>query len=109
MKINIAKLTALCGMIILSGCASPDMVERKKLGDENMTCNQIENEIAQCEKSRNELNKEKGVNGRNVGAALFFWPALIATHSNVNDAMKALDDRKAHLVELYSKKKCCAK
>lgn len=63
-------------------------------------------EIKEMEKARKDLSAEKGVTGTNVAAAVFFWPALIETHSNVNDAVRALDHRKSHLVDIYNRKNC---
>ena len=94
---------------LLSACACPDVVETKKLGDENLPCHQLYSEINEVEKARKEIGGEKGVTGKNVAAVLFFWPALIATHSNVNDAMRALDERRNHLISIYNQKGCVNK
>lgn len=93
-------------LALLSACACPDVVETKKIGDQSLSCEQLQTEIEEVETARKELSSEKGVTGTNVAAAVFFWPALIATHSNVNDAMRALNERKSHLVEIYNKKAC---
>ena len=100
------KFIALSFVVLLSACCCPDVVETKKLGDENMSCQALQTEIKEIEKARQDLSAEKGVTGTNVAAAVFFWPALIATHSNVNDAVRALDNRKSHLVDIYNKKNC---
>ncbi|MGV8947995.1 MAG: hypothetical protein ACOH2E_01305 [Candidatus Paracaedibacter sp.] len=102
----IKKIYALAFITLLSGCCCPDVVETKKLGDESMSCQQLLTEMKEIENARKELGSEKGVTGKNVAAAVFFWPALIATHSNVNDAVRALDQRKSHLMEVYNKKSC---
>ncbi len=78
----------------------------QKLGDEKMSCQEIIVEMKEIENARKELSSEKGVTGKNVAAVVFFWPALIATHSNVNDAMRALNERKNHLMDIYNKKGC---
>lgn len=98
-------LTASLVLGLLTGCSCPDIVDTREIGDDRKTCAQLNQEIENCSKSKKELESEKGFTGKNVTAALFFWPALIATHSNVNDAVKALDDRKNHLMDIY-KKKC---
>lgn len=103
------KLYTLLFIALLSGCCCPDMVETKKLGDEKMSCQELIVEMKEIERARKELAGEKGVTGKNVAAVLFFWPALIATHSNVNDAVQALDHRKNHLMEIYNKKGCQSK
>jgi hypothetical protein len=71
-----------------------------------VSCQALTTEIKDIERARQDIASEKGVTGKNAAAVLFFWPALIATHSNVNDALRALDHRKSHLVDIYNNKKC---
>ncbi|MCA0370835.1 MAG: hypothetical protein LCH26_07010 [Proteobacteria bacterium] len=104
MRLNI--IAATCALALLTGCACPDIVNTREIGDEQMSCEQLAQEIEKCKNAKKELDDEKGFTGKNTAAALFFWPALIATHSNVNDALKALNDRQDHLVNLHAKK-CC--
>ncbi|WP_032112409.1 hypothetical protein [Candidatus Paracaedibacter symbiosus] len=101
------KLGATMGIIFaLSGCACPDIIEPTKVTDQSLDCGQLRAEMEHCEKARREVQAEKGATGTNVAAAIFFWPGLIATHMNVNDAIKALDERKANLNTIYQTKKC---
>lgn len=105
------KKSVLCGLLavsLLGGCACPEVVSVVNPGDENMTCKQLKDEIDTLDKARRDLAAEKGVTGKNVAAALFFWPALIATHSNVSDAQRAVDERKSRLVKIYENKRCTA-
>jgi hypothetical protein len=102
-KVTLAALTAVS---FLTGCASPEIISTRQPGDEGMTCAQLKDEIEKLDKSRRDLAAEKGCTGTNVAAALFFWPALIATHSNVNDAMRAVNERKDHLTKMYENKRC---
>lgn len=103
LKVISASLT----LAILTGCACPDIVNTREVGDENKTCAELSQEIEKCKEAKKEVESEKGFTGKNTAAVLFFWPALIATHSNVNDALKALNDRQDHLTALHQKK-CCA-
>lgn len=93
---------------LLTGCACPDKVDVRQIGDEQKTCAQLTQEIEQCSEAKKEVEGEKGFTGKNVAAVVFFWPALIATHMNVNDATKALDQRMNHLVGIYKNKGCSA-
>lgn len=97
-------LSAFLTLGLLTGCACPDIVDTREMGDDKKTCTQLNQEIEQCSKTKKELENEKGLTGKNITAALFFWPALIATQSNVNNSIKALDDRKNHLLDIYQKK-----
>ena len=93
---------------ILSGCATPHVVQSVKTTDISMNCRQLEMEMSEADRLREAAEKEKGMTGTNVAAVLFFWPAMIGTYSNANQAMAAADTRKAHLMGIYSQKKCGA-
>lgn len=103
---KVLSVVSLTTTLALSGCATPHVVETTKTTDPLLNCNQIELEMAEADRFRSEAQKEKGVTGTNVAAVLFFWPAMFGTYSNANDAMKAADQRKANLANLYSSKKC---
>lgn len=99
-------LLVLSAVAAIAGCASPTVVETKKITDENLTCTQIESEIAEAERFKTEAKAERKVTGTNVAAAIFFWPALLGTYSNTQEAIEAADSRKAHLADLYAARKC---
>jgi hypothetical protein len=46
------------------------------------------------------------VTGTNVAAALLFWPGLIGTYANTEDAINATKERKENLLKLASAKNC---
>ena len=100
--------TITMSIIILSlvACATPQIVEEKLLSDMRLSCSSIEVEIAEADKFEEKAKHEKGFTGTNVVAAIFFWPAMLATYSNANDAIEAANDRKEHLRELYKSKSC---
>jgi hypothetical protein len=56
--------------------------------------------------SLSAMRKKNGITGTNVAAAVIFWPAIIGTYANANDAIKAAKARKEHLVALSTKKGC---
>lgn len=91
---------------VLSGCATPHVVRAVQTADTSMTCRQLEMEMSEADRFRDAAQREKGVTGTNVAAVLFFWPAMIGTYSNANEAIAAADTRKAHLNGIYVQKKC---
>ena len=93
-------------LALLAGCATPHVVESVKTSDTTLTCTQIDLEMKESERFRTDAQKEKGMTGTNVAAVIFFWPAMIGTYSNANEAIAAADTRKAHLMGLYTNKKC---
>jgi opacity protein-like surface antigen len=91
----------------LSACASPTVVQSVKPGDTGLSCGQLQNDYADAEKFKKDAAAEKGVTGGNV-ARLLFWPAIIGTTMNANEAIAAADNRMVHLTNLMSQKGCQA-
>ncbi|MDO9313620.1 MAG: hypothetical protein Q7T97_03615 [Burkholderiaceae bacterium] len=89
----------------LSACASPTVVQSVKPGDTGLSCGQLQNDFADADKFKTEAAAEKGVTGGNV-ARLLFWPSIIGTYMNANEAMAAADNRKVHLSNLMTQKNC---
>ena len=99
-------LVALAIAATLAGCATPHVVETTKLSDKQLSCSQIELEMREADRFRTDAQKEMGMTGTNVAAAIFFWPAMIGTYSNSKEAMAAADTRKSNLTSLAMKKNC---
>lgn len=98
-------LIALCAAI-LSGCATPTVVQAVKPGDNGLTCAQLQNEYVDAERFRSEAEREKTVTGGNVARALLFWPAILGTAANANEAIAAADIRKVHLANQMNQRNC---
>jgi hypothetical protein len=91
---------------LLGGCATPTVVQAVKPGDSGLSCAQLQNEYADAERFRAEADAEKSVTGGNVVRALFFWPAILGTAANANEAIAAADTRKVHLANQLNQKNC---
>jgi len=94
---------------ILAGCATPTVVEREQPKDSRLDCRGLEREMADAEAFRKKAQKEKGVTGTNVAAAIFFWPAMLGTYANAEEAIDAAEERKLHLMKIYEDKGCVGK
>lgn len=88
------------------GCASPAVVQVKQTGDSKLSCEQISKAYEEAGEFEENARKERKVTGTNVAAAVFFWPALIATYSNTEDAINAAKDRQKNLTKLADEKSC---
>ena len=62
--------------------------------------------LAEAENFEKQARKEKGVTGTNVAAAVFFWPAMLVTYSNAEEAIDAAENRKKRLVSIGESKGC---
>jgi hypothetical protein len=92
-------------LTLLFGCASPTVVQSVKPGDAGLSCAQLQNELADADRFKKDAQGEKGVTGGNA-ARLLFWPAIIGTYMNANEAIAAADNRMVNLTNLMSKGNC---
>ncbi|HEY8070342.1 MAG TPA: hypothetical protein VIF38_15800, partial [Burkholderiales bacterium] len=106
MNARISAAATVC--LMLSACATPHVVQPVRVGDVSLSCNQLMYEMDEADAFRASADKERGATGTNVMAVLFFWPALLGTYSNINEAVAAADNRKIHLINLYQQKNCAA-
>jgi len=90
---------------LLSACASPTVIQTMKPGDTGLSCAQLQNEYSDAERYKKEAEGEKGVTGGNA-ARLLFWPAIVGTYMNANEAISAAENRKVHLVNMMAQQKC---
>ena len=81
--------------MFLVGCATPHVVPTRKPTDSSLSCQELRDEIALADECRNLSSREKGGPNTNVGAVLFWWPGLVATYFNVEEAIEAAENRKA--------------
>ncbi|MDE0208514.1 MAG: hypothetical protein OXJ64_01365 [Boseongicola sp.] len=84
----------------------PDVVSVQQVGDDDLNCDQIKQQFVEAQEFEKEARKEKGVTGTNVAAALVFWPALLGTYSNVDEAVTAARDRQERLQKIAAGKGC---
>jgi len=100
-----AYIYMLAVVAIVSGCASPTVVQSIKPGDAGLSCPQLQNEYSDADRFKKEAEGEKGVTGGNA-ARLLFWPAIIGTYMNANEAIAAAENRKVNLANLMNQKNC---
>jgi len=106
MKTLLLTSLSITALLALSGCATPHVVETTRVTDSNLSCSQLAAEMKEADRFRTDAQKQKGVTGTNVAAALLFWPAMVGTYSNANEAIAAADTRKSNLMNLHTSKKC---
>ena len=105
-RAHLAMITALTFGLLVSACATPQVISIQKVGDGNLSCEQIKQEFVEAQEFEKNARREKGVTGTNVAAGLFFWPALLATYSNIDEAVDAARDRQDHLKKIAEKNGC---
>jgi hypothetical protein len=101
-----AVLAGTAVLAMLGGCATPEVVQSKQARDSDMTCPQLKSAYAEAMDFENKARKERGVTGTNVAAAIFFWPAMIGTYKNTEEAIEAAKARQMHLEKVAAGKNC---
>ena len=91
---------------LVSACVTPTVVDAEQPGDARLSCAEIESQIAEAAEFEEEAREDRGVNSTNVAAAVFFWPGLVGTYMNTEEAIEAAEERREHLTELYEAKGC---
>ncbi len=91
---------------VLSACVSPEVVTKNSVDDRSLTCDQISTQLADLEEIRKEAEKGKTASGKNVAAAILFWPAIIGNYQNAKQALEAANERHEVLVALANEKRC---
>ena len=99
-------LTFAFALLLLAGCSRPTVVDVLMPGDEELNCGQLKNAYAEAERFKEEAKGEKGITGGNTARALLFWPAIVGTYMNSNEAIQAADSRKVHLINIMRDKDC---
>ena len=108
MKFLMTVLAATVAAAFLGGCASPTVVESKQSNDRMMSCDALKTAYGEAKDFESKARKERGVTGTNVAAAIFFWPAMLGTYKNTEDAIEAAKERQKHLESIANEKKCPA-
>ena len=103
---NIVLVSGLFLAGLLSGCATPTVVEVKQSGDAALSCAQIKGELDVADKYLKAAKKDRTATGTNVAAAIFFLPGLLGTYVNTEEAINAAKERSAVLMKFAERKKC---
>ena len=104
------KKALLTGLVLasftVSACATPTVVDSQQPGDRDLSCMQLREGIQVANDYEQDARDERGLTGTNVVAFIFFWPALIATYLNTEEAITAAQERQQHLQDIYDSKGC---
>jgi len=103
---SVKLMVSLALVALLSACASPTVVQTKQTNDSELSCEQLKAAYAEALEFETKARKERGMTGTNVAAALFFWPAMIGTYKNTEEAIEAAKERQRHLEKIASSKQC---
>ncbi len=93
--------------LFVTSCATPTVINVIGPNDNELSCKELNIEIAIANKYADDAQKAKRTdNPTNLGAILFFLPGYGMTIKNVDEATKAAKDRAIHLNKIKEKKNC---
>ena len=106
MNTRLSTTLVLCAFVILPACSRPTVTDVALPGDETASCSELKSEYATAKRLIAEARDVKGVTEENVARRVLFWPAIIGTHMNANEAIDAANTRQVHLLNLMRGKGC---
>ena len=92
-------------VFFISSCAKPFVVETIQPGDDLLNCTELNQEIEEAKKIKQEAEFSKS-SGGNFARAILFWPAWAQSLNNADDAILAANNRSFHLIKVMRKKNC---
>ena len=99
--------TILSLILFCTSCATPTVVNVIGPNDNKLNCEELSIEITKANQYADEAQEAKKMSKpHNIGALLFFLPGAGLTMKNVEEAVKAANDRAVHLNKLKEKKDC---
>lgn len=99
---------AVGAALLAAGCASPKVVQSVQPADSQLSCEGLQKELDEAEKLRAGAEGSLGSTGGQIVTGMLFFPALLVSHENRNNALNAAEVRKAHLAGLMSQRNCTA-
>jgi hypothetical protein len=99
-------LAAAIAAATTSACTTTQRVSVVQPGDRTLSCTQLRDQFVSLEEIIRDGQSDQGVNGANVAAVLFFWPAAVGNYMSARDAMQIAERRKEHLMTIYNEKQC---
>jgi len=107
-KSLLAAVVLSLGAASMSACTTTQKVAVAQPSDQRLDCAGIETEFSRLDEVMEDASSDKGVNTANVAAVVFFWPAAVGNYMNASEAEKLVEKRRAHLMDLHTKKNCAA-
>ena len=101
------KILILITFLYCLSCANPTVVNVIGPNDNNLSCQELSEEIAKANKYADEAKEAKKTDKpHNIGAILFFLPGYGMTLKNIEEALVAAKQRAEHLNRIKEKKNC---
>ena len=103
----IARLAAalLAVALPLGGCVSTEKVTIAQPGDAALSCDQLREQFAQLDRIVAQAQTSQ-TSATNMAAAVLFFPAFLHNEGDAKRAQHLVEQRRGHLMRLYTAKSC---
>ena len=106
-NVKVLAAAAAASLVALSsGCSTSDKVQAKQIGDREMDCRQLRQELDRMDVAQQKVDDNRGMTGTNVASALFWLPGLAYTYYDASQADDLISERRSWLSQLYDEHKC---
>ena len=106
MKKFIIILFLAFNLILLNSCAKPTVLNITLPEDEKSSCEKLEKGVANAQDFRRKALAVTGNTAQNQVRGFLFWPALMMTYVNAQEAIVAANERTVHLINIMQDKNC---
>lgn len=93
-------------LIFCTNCAKPTVVEIAQKTDYKLSCEDLKFAILETIKFKEDAEEQRDGTGANVTRTILFWPAMLKSMINSDEAVQAANDRIYHLEVIQLRKKC---
>ncbi|MGQ0793578.1 MAG: hypothetical protein ACT4NX_05750 [Deltaproteobacteria bacterium] len=95
---------AVAILVVATGCVSNKAIQTVQAGDDAKPCSELKAELTQLGVKFDYAKGDSGITGKNVGAAVLFWPAIIVNEFRASKNQDSIDKRLTHLTTIYNSK-----
>ena len=108
MNIRIATSLAVAAALAFgaSACTTSTKVAVMQPGDSELSCQGLQEQFAALDQIEKDADKDQGLNGANVAAAIVFPLAIIGNYMGADEAKDLARERRAHLMTFWNSKHC---
>ena len=97
---------AIAALALMTGCVSRQTIPEATIHDGAMSCAELETEATAMGGEIKSREGTSGLTGKNVVAAVIFWPGIIVNEVNSSRNVADARARSEHLTKLYYDKNC---
>lgn len=96
----------LASTMAISACTTSTKVAVMQPGDSALSCAELQTQFANLDVIERDADRDQGLNGANVAAAIVFPLAIIGNYMGADEAKDLARERRTHLMTFWNQKQC---